>query len=243
MTKTTSATCRSTEAYTLLRQDLSSGTFEAGSRLALTNLQDRYGFGAMPLREALNRLTAEQFVQKHDQRGFSVPALDAAAFLEIQNARIVIEGAALAESIASYTHEWEDRLVVAFHHLTKASGSGPDFRQTAAWSENHGLFHKVLISGCPNRWLVTYAGQLYEQSARYRALCRQIDATNSGGEDDLLNQHREIMDAAIARDTELATRRLIEHYRRSVEVVLGDSVELSVSHPRFYRRVPAGVTE
>lgn len=243
MAKTTSATCRSTEAYTRLRQDLSSGTFEAGSKLALANLQDRYGLGAMPLREALNRLSAEQFVQKHDQRGFSVPELDAAAFLEIQNARIVIEGAALAESIASYTRDWEDRLVVAFHHLTKASATGPNFQQTAAWSEHHALFHRELISGCPNHWLVTYAGQLYEQSTRYRALCRQIDATKPGGEDNLLNEHREIMDAAIARDTECATRRLIEHYRRSVEVVLGEPVELSVLHPRLYRRVPADAAQ
>ena len=39
---------------------------------ASTVLRKRYNAGASPLREALNRLSAEGFVEQKDQRGFVV---------------------------------------------------------------------------------------------------------------------------------------------------------------------------
>ncbi|WP_265516829.1 GntR family transcriptional regulator [Nitratireductor luteus] len=236
MAKTSGMPSRSAEAYEVLRHDLIAGTLAPGEKLILADLQDRYGIGAMPLREALNRLAAEQFVVKNEGRGFSVPPLDAMAFLEIQNARIVIEAAALRETIAERTREWEDRLVLAFYRLSKSATAGPDFLLTQEWSETHAIFHRELLSGSRNTWLLSFAGQLFEQSARYRARRRQIDAGHLPGRDDLVDEHREIMDAAIAGDSKAATAKLVEHYRRSVETVLGETVELSSDGLRFFRR-------
>lgn len=78
---------RSSEAYDRIRQDVIAGHLEAESKLTIADPQARYGMGAMPLREALNRLAAEQFVRKLEQRGFAVPPLEPPQFLEIQNAR------------------------------------------------------------------------------------------------------------------------------------------------------------
>lgn len=226
---------RSSEAYERIRQDLIAGILMPGTKLAISDLQERYGLGAMPLREALNRLSAEQFVLKYDQRGFAVPPLDASEFLEIQNARIVIEVAALRETIASESREWEDRLVLAYHHLTKASGVGPDFLLSEQWSRSHAVFHKELISGCKNNWLLMFADQLFKQSERYRVRRRLIDAGDPPRRSNLLEEHRSIMDAAIEGDAENATARLLEHYRRSVETVLGEPIELCSSHLGFCR--------
>ena len=233
MPKPRISTSRTAEAYDLLRQDLIDGTLAPGTRLVIADLQDRYGLGAMPLREALNRLSAEQFVHKHEQRGFAVPPLAAEVFLEIQNARIVVETAALRESIFCHRPDWENRLVLAFHHLAKAGKTGPDYLLSDAWSTAHGVFHRELISGCENAWLLTFASQLFEQSARYRARRRQIDAKTPGA---LVEEHHAIMDAAIRGETETAVERLIDHYRRSVETVLGEPVNLTMSPLRFHRR-------
>ncbi len=45
-------------------------------------LRERYGAGASPLREALNRLSAEGFVMQQDQRGFVVADIDEADLAE-----------------------------------------------------------------------------------------------------------------------------------------------------------------
>ena len=234
MPKVKGAASRSAEAYDRLREDLVSGALPPSTKLTLSELQGRYGLGAMPLREALNRLSAEHLVLKHDQRGFSVPPLDGAIFLEIQNARIVIEIAALRETMQTPTPAWEDRLVLAYHHLAKAS-KGPEYLLSQDWSDSHAAFHKALISGCDNGWLLTFAGQLYKQSARYRARRRQIDADRARGRNSLLAEHEGIMKAALSGSADTAATRLIEHYRRSVETVLGEPVELSPSQLKFVR--------
>ncbi len=234
MFKEKPATLRSAKAYDLLRHDLIEGTLKPGTKLIIADLCERYGLGAMPLREALNRLSAEQFVEKHDQRGFTVPPLQADLFLEIQNARIVIESSALRESVTAHHRDWEDRLVLAFHHLAKASHSAPDYLHSDDWSHAHGVFHKSLISGCENQWLLTFSDLLFKQSARYRARRRQIDAMGPG-KDSLVEEHRQIMEAATQGDADLAEERLITHYRRSVETVLGQPVSLCLSPLRFSR--------
>lgn len=229
------AATRSSEAYDRLHQDLIDGTLTPGTKLAIAELQLRYGLGAMPIREALNRLSAEQFVLQHDQRGFSVPPLAEELFLEIQNARIVVETAALRETLSNIDPGWEDRMVLAYHHLAKAFATGPDYMLTAAWAEAHVAFHRALISGCQNHWLLNIASQLYEQSSRYRTRRRQIGASNAPMRENLLEEHQQIMQAAIEGDVECAVSRLIEHYRRSVETVLAAPVELCPDHLRFRR--------
>ncbi len=239
MPKAKVSVSRSSEAYDLMREDLINGTLIPGTKLIITDLQERYGIGAMPLREALNRLSAEQFVEKHDQKGFSVPPLNAEVFLEIQNARIVVESAALRESVATHAPEWEDRLVLAFHHLAKAARGGPDYLLSDAWSMAHARFHHELISGCKNSWLQTFASQLFQQSSRYRSRRRQIDSQTSGHQS-LVDEHFRIMDPAIKGDAETAVSQLIDHYQRSVEIVLKEKVDLSLSPLRFCRRKDFG---
>ena len=95
MVQTTRAPSLSQQAYDALRRDLIGGELEPGTKLMIADLQSRYTLGAMPLREALNRLSAEGMVDKSDQRGFFVPALNHGDYLDIQNARIAVEAAAL----------------------------------------------------------------------------------------------------------------------------------------------------
>ena len=241
VSETKTRTSLSQEAYEQLRRDVVNGALAPGTKLMIAELQARYQLGAMPIREALNRLSSERLVEKHEQRGFSVPALDGDAFMEIQSARLVIESAALQESIATRSADWEDRLVLAFHHLSKAfpkSGDvngRPDWILSEAWSTSHRIFHYELISGCSNTWLLGFAQQLYEQSSRYRARTRQITSLRPPVRADLLQEHRDIMDASIVGDTETAVERLINHYRLSVEIVLDTPIRLERNPFRFVR--------
>lgn len=238
MTRPDSKT-RSLEAYTVLRRDIIGGALAAGSKLRIGELQERYGIGALPIREALNRLSAEMLVSKLENRGFAVPPLDYEAYLEIANSRLVVETAALQLSIARREAAWEDRLVLAFHRLSKAgSSSGADdgtgaYLLSEAWAESHRQFHFELISACGNGWLTAFCHQLYEQSARYRSRRRRISSSSWAIRTNLVAEHREIMDAAIAGDAPTATRLLVEHYRRSVEIVLGNRVEVVRDPWRF----------
>src|SRR5690606_2674715 len=54
------------QLYQRLRADILLGELEPGSKLRLSALAQQYDAGAIPLREALNRLSAEQLVSQHD---------------------------------------------------------------------------------------------------------------------------------------------------------------------------------
>lgn len=233
MAKAPAAPSRSQAAYDALRRDLIDGVLEPGTRLMIGELQTAYDLGAIPLREALNRLSAEHMVLKSEQRGFSVPPLDLDDYLEIQNARLVIESAALRETLAARSGDWEDRMVVAMHHLVRA-GQGEDFLLGDGWADSHRDFHATLISGCRNRRLLAYAANLYEQSARYRMRRRRLSSMRPPARASLVDEHRAIVDAALAGETERAVALLVEHYRRSVEIVYGTPIVLaSGDGPRF----------
>jgi len=236
---------RSQQAYEELRAGVINGDLAPGAKLVIAELQERYNIGAIPLREALNRLSAERLVTKQDQRGFRVPPVDSDRYLELQSARIVVESTALRKAIAARTRAWEDDLVLAFHHLAKA-GPDPDgppgdnaWLLSDSWSESHGRFHSALIAACDNDWLLAFTGQLYEQSARYRMRTRQLTTMNPPARADIVDEHQAIMEAAVAGEADLAVARLVEHYRLSVEIVLGEPIALDEGVPEFVRRAAA----
>lgn len=236
---------RSLAAYKALRSDILSGALPAGHKLRIAELQERYGFGALPLREALNRLSAEMLVSKLENRGFAVPPLDYDAYLEIANTRLIVETAALRLSIKQRDNAWEDRLVLAYHRLSKAGPSSEaeddhgDFLLTTAWADSHRDFHYELLSACGNAWLLGFCHQLYEQSSRYRMRRRRLSSSSRPIRTNLVNEHRAIMDAAIAGEEEKAVDLLVEHYRRSVEIVFDTPITVATEPFCFVVQKPA----
>jgi len=55
-----------------LRRDIVSVQLAPGEKLRIEALRERYGVGGSPVREALNRLSAEGLVWQQDQKGFRV---------------------------------------------------------------------------------------------------------------------------------------------------------------------------
>ncbi len=86
------------QVYSQLRESLSDGRFKPGQRLTIRDLAQQLGTSVMPVREALHKLTVEQVLDVTAARSVRVPALSAAKFQEICEARILLEGqlAALA---------------------------------------------------------------------------------------------------------------------------------------------------
>ena len=86
------------QVYSQLRESLIDGRFKPGQTLTIRDLAQQLGTSVMPVREALHKLTVEQVLDMTAGRSVKVPALSAAKFQEICEARILLEGelAALA---------------------------------------------------------------------------------------------------------------------------------------------------
>ncbi|WP_423823265.1 FCD domain-containing protein [Salinisphaera sp. SPP-AMP-43] len=201
--------------YHSLRRDLIDGRFEAGQKLAIGALKERYGVGLSPLREALNRLAATGLLDQSHQRGFRVPELSHDSLDDVANLRRELEGQALAQAIEQGDQEWEVSLVAALHRLKQAE---PMFDSSAhdQWEQRHSDFHRALIAGCGSRWRLRFIEQLHDQFDRYRRSAPKIERRREKLDD----QHAKLAEYALARDSESACALLDEHIRLSWRVAI-----------------------
>lgn len=205
-----------TQAFERLRADILGGQLRPEERLRIQALTARYGIGATAIREALSRLVADGFVALEDLRGFSVAPVSREELVDLTHTRIEVEGAALRSAIADGGLDWESGLLSAFHRLSKTPPpSAPELH--APWAVTHQRFHEALLAGCTSPWRLRLCRLLYDQSERYRNLAERY---TSGHNRDPAAEHRELMEAAMARDADRAETLLSEHFWQTTKIIL-----------------------
>lgn len=202
-------------AFEQLRADIIGAVLRPNERLRIQALSERYGVGATAIREALSRLVPEGLVVFEDQRGFCVAPMSREELLDLTRTRIDVEGLAIRYALEDGDIQWESDLISAFHRLSRTHPSH-DPAQQVAWAEAHRLFHMKLIAGSGSPSLVRLCSLLYDQSERYRNFAnvqRESSDRNVGVE------HKELLDAALERDTVCLTRLLASHFSRTTEII------------------------
>ena len=79
------------KAYEKVRSGLISARFEPGEILRIRSLAEEYGISATPVREALQRLVAENALELQPNKSFRVPVLSIARFEEVRRIRCALE--------------------------------------------------------------------------------------------------------------------------------------------------------
>jgi DNA-binding GntR family transcriptional regulator len=215
---TESATSLTLTTYERLRSDVLSGRWVPGGKLGIEALREHYGTGATPVREALNRLAAEGWVQHLDQRGFIAAPVSDEALRELAKTRVWLETTALTQSIQASTPAWEERVLLALHRLSKTPRSliTDKYVENPAWEKLHREFHMALIDNCGSRWLIAFCEQLYDQAYRYR----QLAAKTSYKRRHELDEHKAVVDAVLAGDATSACNALTGHYDKTAQIIL-----------------------
>ena len=210
-----------------LRRDIIAGLLEPGTKLRVRELGERYDVGAIPLREALSRLSASGFVVAIDQKGFRVAGVSLDELEDITQTRQDIERLAITRAIRRRDARWEGELLAA-HHLLKRlpvyDAAHPD-RLNPEWEIAHNRFHETLIAGCNSAWMTQFATMLRDQTARYRYL----SATAPHGHDrNVADEHDAIVEAVLSHDVELGGTLLTEHFGATARLV----AEALRAHPK-----------
>jgi GntR family transcriptional regulator, carbon starvation induced regulator len=213
--------------YASLRTDLISGRYTPGERLRINSLCRKYAFGVSPVREALNRLAIEGFVIQSDHRGFSVAEVSRADLMDLARVRLTFNELALRESIEHGDEAWEETVAVALHRLGRVPRFAPEGSSTSnpEWDKRHRIFHASLLAGSPSMRLRQYCDQLFDQSDRYRSLAAEIDPTTTMAR--VANEHRQIADAVLARQSDHAVQLLRKHLMRTLNRLLEEWDEIS----------------
>jgi len=225
MSQPVSYPSRAVFVHDSVRADILSGTLEPGTPLRLAALAKRYEVSMSVVREALTRLAEHNLAVLAPNQGFRVVEISRADLVELTELRTNLEGIALARSIERGDVHWEAQVVSAHHVLERATMARDDgLGSTDEWSEAHADFHAVLVSACESPRLLSITQSLRNSAELYRQLSA-LKTAESGR--DLLAEHRELMELAVARRGDEARVALARHIERTTELVLASALRES----------------
>ncbi|MFD4324863.1 GntR family transcriptional regulator [Nocardioides sp. NPDC058538] len=204
------------EVYARLRADVLGGVYAPGERLKSTPLCEAYGASVSVIRETLSRLTEQGLVESEPRIGFRVRQVSVDDLRHLTSARIDIETLTLRYAIEQGDMNWESEVVAAHHRMERTPMLTADAppRVSDDWEVAHSCFHGALLDGAPNPWLLGIATTLRDAGEFYR---RWSQVHEPGR--DVAGEHREILEATLARDADRAVRALTQHYQHTADIL------------------------
>ncbi|WP_053077622.1 GntR family transcriptional regulator [Burkholderia cepacia] len=208
---------QSDKAFSSIRNRILLGELKPGEKLRVEVLQRDLSLSSTPVREALNRLTAEGLVTFEENRGFRAAPITASDLRDITRLRLLVESEALSDSMACGDDAWEANVVAANYRLTQHEQriAAGEIERGEPWTILHKAFHMALLSACSYPRILSTCDQLFDQSERYRRFATRVRVLKRN----VSAEHQAIMDAVLAKNTKLAVELLSHHIAKTGENV------------------------
>jgi DNA-binding GntR family transcriptional regulator len=194
-----------------LRQRIFSGELAAGSWIDELKIAQDFGISRTPLREAIKVLAAEGLVTMKVRRGAYVTEVSKRDLADVYHLLGVLESDAAAIVAKNASDAELDELQTLHQQLENAALSNtPQTNEFFALNEQ---FHMRLLQIANNRW----RDQMVADLRKVMKLNRHHSLLKVGRIADSLQEHRNIMQALIKRDAELATHSMQLHFANGLE--------------------------
>ncbi len=189
------------------------GQFVPGQRLVEADIMRETGATRGRVREALKRLAVEGLIVIQEFRGASVRRMTREEIDQIYHARAVLEGLC-ARLVAERAGEETLGQLRALQHDMDRHESKGDSARYAVVNER---WHALLISGSGNGIVQTFLKRLRIPivAAQFRRVFTLQALRKSNA------RHRRVTDAILAREADLAERRMREHILEVLEDLSG----------------------
>jgi len=192
-----------------LREEILRGAVAPGQALRQEELAERFGVSRLPVRDALLRLEAQGLVHVYPNRGAFVISLSADEVREIYDLRILLEGDIIERAVPRMSAEdW--RRIDAAHAEAARTAGGPE------WADDDWRFHRALYESAARPRQLAMIETLRSTVARYPSAHDALPTRTP----EWLADHDAILAACRARASVAARRRLEDHLRRAMELVL-----------------------
>jgi len=155
------------QAYRLLEEQLVTLKLAPGELLAEKDLMERAGIGRTPVREAIQKLSAEGLLQILPRKGLMVAPLKRSDLTRIIEARRVLERLMVIKAAERATPDQRQALALLARHLLAA---GDDIELFFRLDQR---LDEILESACDNRFLVNALTAMHSQCRRLWYLHRE----------------------------------------------------------------------
>ncbi|WP_439378972.1 GntR family transcriptional regulator [Amycolatopsis lexingtonensis] len=151
-------------AYETIKARILDGSYGPGYRLVLDQIGRELDVSAVPVREALRRLEAEELIQFERNVGARVTAIDPVAYQHAMQTVAIVEGAATGLAAPLLTPDALARARTLNDRMRRSLAEFDPLAFTALNAE----FHEVLFGACPNPNLVDLVQRCWTRLAAVR---------------------------------------------------------------------------
>lgn len=183
-----------------LRELILKGDLAPGASVIESQLSRQLRVGQPTVREALKMLESEGLIERQPNRGCTVMKLDRDDLDQIAVLRQNWEPLAIALALASWSDEKAERLKQAFALMEKAGDTG----DVLGYFKHDMEFHRTIWSLSGNRYLERALNQIVLPSFAFFVM--HFHRHRSFTFADNVAEHREIVDAMLARDLDRVQR-------------------------------------
>ncbi len=201
------------KVYETLEEEILSGKLSAGEQLREQALSARLGVSRTPIRSALHRLAEEGLIRVSANRGATVVGVTAEDVTDIYLIRERLEGLASRLAAERMTDkdkaELKNSVELAEFYIAR--------KDAEHLREQDTEFHKIIYNASGNRLLCKVLSDLHKNIKSYRKTSLQVQ----GRTEKSVAEHREILEAILAGNSEEADRLTSLHIQRSMENIKG----------------------
>jgi DNA-binding GntR family transcriptional regulator len=209
-----------TSIYVQVKADLVACSIAPGQEFFEGQLAGQYGVSKSPVREALQRLVRERFVEVRPRRGYVAAPITLNDVQEVFRLRLLLEpeAAELAALHATDQQVLRLRELAAQHRPNGASGRGQ------AWDR---AFHAAIAEAAGNQRLLAMLRTLNDELARiFNALAQHSRIVVPP------SAHQDLVEAIAQRDVRRARQLRLRGIRASQRAVINSMVAQSAARPR-----------
>ncbi len=199
-------------AYEALKADIITCALQPGQQIAQRQLARQYQAGLTPIREALQRLAQEGFVQPLPRYGYIVSPIALSDVREIFQLRAILEGAAARLAAEKASPQQLER-------IAGAARSTYVYRDRATYSHylaSNAAFHRSVALAAGNQRLADQVSRILDELTRLFHL--GLDLKDAAEE--MLCEHLALAEALAAHDAVRAEQIVLGQIARSQQRVL-----------------------
>ena len=195
-----------------LRAAVITGELVPGSLYSVQTLADQLGVSRTPVREALIKLAQQGMVRFERNRGVRVLLTSLHDLEEVFALRLLLEPPAVRRAVARLDAAHRRELRRAFTQMEKAAKADDEFTMF----EHDRRFHRTLLEAAGNARLAAFVDGLRDMVLRRGVSTAQ----GSRSLDDIVAEHRAILDLADAGDAEGARGAMRRHIHHTAALLI-----------------------
>lgn len=199
------------KAYQYIKERIHDGTFRPAQHLTEVQLSEEIGVSRNTVKKVLLLLAEEKLVVIENNKGASVMSLSVDEIVQYYEIRLRLEEIAVASASVCIT----DSQIAKLREVLNKMIEFKDQKNFNEYSKHNILFHNIIYDASEKKIAVNMIREIKTQLSRYQLRTIMVP----GRSENSVVEHRRLLEALAAHDTEAAVEAIRVHVGHVLETI------------------------